>query len=472
MLRTCQRHGRILSAIGALLLLLGLVLPDRAGGAPASGERPEHAALVAIDGPIGPATSGFLDQALAQAVEEGAQFLILRIDTPGGLDSATRDIVRLILSSPIPVVGYVAPEGARAASAGTYILYATHVAAMAPATNLGSATPVPISGPAPTLPRPGIDRDPESTDPEADEKEAGPAPPEGDAMRRKVLNDAAAYIRGLAEKRGRNAEWAERAVREGANLTAAEALEQNVVDLVAPQMAALLEQLHGREVEALGAKQVLNSQGIELREIQADWRFRLLAVLANPTIAYILLLAGLYGLLLEGYSPGAILPGVVGAICLLLGLFALQMLPVNFVGLGLMALGIVLLIAEMLAPSFGVLGFGGIVAFVLGSVMLMDSDVPGYAVNLGIIAGIAVFASALMAMTMVLLLRSRRKPVVTGDARQIGQRVEITRFASGRGQARLGGEIWQVRSDHEFPAGAEARVVEVRGLTLIVEPVD
>ena len=456
--------------LGAVLLACALQVFGQLQSAPSPQSSAGHGALLRIDGPIGPATSAYLEHAGRQAVEEGASVLVLQIDTPGGLDSATRDIVRWILASPIPVIGYVSPEGARAASAGTYIMYATHVAVMAPATHLGSATPVPISGPAPSLPKPGIGG--KDSDETADDGSGSAGGPEPDAMQKKVINDAVAYIRGLAERRGRNVEWAELAVREGANLTASDALEKNVIDLVAPTLQDLLAEISGREVETSAGKRVLVTAGLTVREIEPDWRMKLLAALASPTIAYILLLAGMYGLLLEGYNPGAMLPGVVGAICLLLGLFALQMLPVNYVGLALMILGIALLIGEMMVPSFGVLGFGGIAAFVLGSVMLMDSDVPGYAVNVGVIGGIAAFASVLMGLTIYMAVRSHKKPVVTGEVRQVGQIVQISSFESGKGQARLGGEIWNVRCSSSLSPGDRARVTEVQGLTLMVEPIE
>lgn len=441
-----------------------MLLAATAGAAPETPVAAPEAAVITLEGAIGPASSAYFEKALAQATARGARLVVLRIDTPGGLDGAMRDIIKDILASPIPVVGFVGPGGARAASAGTFILYATHVAAMAPATNLGSATPVPIGGGMPTPARPGK---PETAEP-GEDPPAEPAA--GDAMQKKILNDAVAYIRGLAEQRGRNADWAEQAVREGVNLTASEALAQNVIDLVAADVPALLAALDGRSVRTSAGELRLETAGLVVREIEPDWRFRLLSVLASPTIAYVLLLVGVYGLLLEGYNPGAILPGVVGAISLLFALFALQVLPVNYVGLALMALGLALLVTEALVPSFGVLGFGGIVAFVFGSVLLMDTDVPGYGVNLGLIAGLAIGASLLMALTLYLLARSRRQPVVTGDALQIGQTVVVSSFAGGQGIARLGGEIWRIRSSAALAPGSRARVVAIDGLVLQVEP--
>ena len=442
-------------------------------------ERPSaasHAAMIEIDGAIGPATTGYFEKASRKAVADGASVIVLRIDTPGGLDGATRDIVRNILNSPIPVIGYVAPGGARAASAGTYILYACHVAAMAPATHMGSATPVPIGG----RPLPAGDR---GDDPLADknddngkggdkgqtapaaEKEAGQP---GDAMQNKLLGDAVAYIRGLAERRGRNADWAERAVREGISASSREALELRVIDLISPDSKALLEAVDGRKVLMAGGEQTLATAGIEIRDYPPDWRMRFLAVLTNPAVAYFLLLAGIYGLLLEGYNPGAVLPGVMGAISLLLGLFAFQLLPVNYVGFALILLGIVLIIAESLLPSFGVLGFGGIAAFVFGSILLLDIDVPGYQTNMGIVAGVATVAVLAMAATVYLLARSRRVAVVTGTQALLHSELVVSEFADGNGWARLKGEHWRIRADQPLAPGDRVQVVAVDGLTLQV----
>ncbi|WP_454830311.1 NfeD family protein [Pseudoxanthomonas wuyuanensis] len=443
-------------------------------------ERPTavgHAALIEIDGAIGPATTGYFEKASRQAASDGASVIVLRIDTPGGLDGATRDIVRAILNSPIPVIGYVAPSGARAASAGTYILYACHVAAMAPATHLGSATPVPIGGR--TFPagdrgdEPAADKD----DGDRNDGDKGPAAPPaekeavptGDAMQNKLLGDAVAYIRGLAERRGRNADWAERAVREGVSASSREALELGVIDLISSDSQALLKAVDGRKVLMAGGEHTLATAELDMRDYPPDWRMRFLAVLTNPAVAYFLLLAGIYGLLLEGYNPGAVLPGVMGAICLLLGLFAFQLLPVNYVGFALILLGIVLIVAESLLPSFGVLGFGGIAAFVFGSILLLDIDVPGYRTNMGIVAGIATVAVLAMAATVYLLARSRRVAVVTGEQALLQSELVVSEFGGGRGWARLKGEHWRIHADQPLLPGDRVQVIAVDGLTLRVK---
>jgi len=444
-----------------LLLCAAVVLSAAAGDAvvpPPAG----HAALIELDGPIGPAVSGYFDKARREAIDSGAALILLRIDTPGGLDGAMRDIIKGILASPVPVVAWVAPDGARAASAGVYLMYAAHVAAMAPATNLGAATPVPIGGSAPAEPVPKKK--------DAADKDAEAEAPPGDAMQHKLVNDAVAYLRSLAAARGRNGDWAERAVREGASLPAQEALKLKVIDLVARDRDDLLRQLDGRQVTTASGTVRLQTAGMSVETIAPGWRFAFLAILTNPTIAYLLMLAGIYGLLLEGYHPGAILPGVVGAICLLLALFAFQLLPVNYVGLALILLGVGLMIGEALAPSFGALGLGGVIAFVFGSVLLMDIDVPGYAINRGIIGGIALGAAALLGLTLLLVHRARRAPLSTGDALTLGQSVVILEFDNGSGWARLGGERWRVVSGSTLRPGQRARVRRVDGLTLTVEP--
>ncbi len=433
--------------------------------APAPADAAGQAALITIRDAIGPATSGYFEKAHRRALESGASVIVVQIDTPGGLDSAMRDIIKLVLNSPVPVACFVAPGGARAASAGTYILSACHVAAMAPATYLGAATPVPVGGSAPL---PGMPEKPDPKDGKDEEKQESPkAAP--DAMQTKIVNDAVAYIRSLAEKRGRNADWAERAVREGASLSAERALEQKVVDLLADDVTDLLKKIDGRKVTTTTGEITLQTAGLAVESIDPDWRMKFLSIITNPTVAYVLLLIGIYGLLLEGYHPGAILPGVVGAICLLLAMFAFQVLPVNYVGLALVLLGVVLMIAEAFAPS-GVLGVGGLVAFVFGSIMLMDIDVPGYGVNRGIIFGIATVAAGVLAGTLYLLWRARQAPVTTGDATLVGHTLEVLEANGSEGWGWVAGERWKFRSSAPVRAGARLRVTAIDGLTLIVEP--
>jgi membrane-bound serine protease (ClpP class) len=448
------------------ILIAGLLAAACSTAAGAS-----YVALVEIDGAIGPASSTHFEKAHQRAVDGGAHALVLRIDTPGGLDSAMRDIIKGILSSPIPVIGWVGPGGARAASAGTYILYASHVAAMAPVTNLGAATPIPVGG---SWPMPGA-QDPKGQDDEGKEKESPQVRPgrmPTDAAQAKVVNDAVAYLRGLAEQRGRNADWAEAAVREGASLSARDALAQQVIDLMAEDIAELLRAVDGRTLQTAAGEYTLRTADARVETIEPDWRIKLLGALTNPTVAYVLMLIGIYGLLLEGYSPGALVPGVIGAISLLLALYAFQMLPVNYVSLALILLGVALMVAEALAPSFGVLGIGGAAAFVLGSILLMDVDVPGYEINLGVIAGIAASAVALLGATLYLLWRARHSPVVTGEGGFSGHSVVALEAIDGEGWAEFAGERWRVRSARPLARGQRARVIRRDGLRLDVEPLE
>ncbi len=433
-----------------------------------------------IKGAIGPATADYIAKGIAYAQDQNATLIILEMDTPGGLDSAMRAIIKDILASSVPVATYVSPEGSRAASAGTYILYASHIAAMAPATNLGAATPVQIGGGG--SPLPGQQPAPEGKEPAAggdgaDEEKAptdaeSTAPTlEGTAMERKAINDAVAYIRGLAEMRGRNADWAESAVRDAASLSAEQAQEQNVIDLVANSIDELLAAIDQRRVRVGDEDVVIETTDLELDAFEPDWRTKLLAVITDPTVAYLLMLAGIYGLLFEGYNPGALVPGVVGAICILLALFAFQVLPVNYAGLALILLGLVLMISEAFVPSFGALGLGGVVAFVFGSIILFDHEVPGFQVARSLIISIAVVASLLLLGLLTMFARMRLRPVVTGMEEMIGSVGEAMEDFIGDGRIFVHGERWQAQTDVAIRKGDAVKVTRVDGLTLGVEPV-
>ncbi|WP_225444596.1 NfeD family protein [Pseudomarimonas arenosa] len=436
-----------------------------------AGERP-LVIEVAIVGPIGPATTDFFRRALLQAEQRGAAALILRLDTPGGLAEATRDIDQAILSAKLPVIAWVAPSGSRAASAGTYILYASHLAAMARGTHLGAATPVAIGGPSsPTPPRPLSGANPGDSDQEdKPSQDADPQPQT--AMERKVVNDSAAYLRALAELRGRNVDWAERAVRSAESLTADEALQNNVIEVLADNRSQLLNQVHGREVKLSDQKVVLDTRNALVELIEPDWRTELLSLITNPSVAYVLLLAGLYGLLLEGYNPGATVPGVVGVVCLLLAAYALQVLPVNFAGLALIIVGIGLMLAELTTPSFGVFGIGGVVALVFGSVVLFDSDVPGFAVSRGLIGGIAAISGGGVLLLLYVLARARGQPVSSG----LDELLRLPAIAlddfQRQGWVQARGESWRALSEQPVKRGQRLQVVAVDGLKLRVKPSD
>ena len=427
-------------------------------------ESPDRRAiLVNVQGPIGPATMDFLVSSLEEAASRNAELVIIRLDTPGGLDASTRGIVKAILNSPVPVATFVAPEGARAASAGTYILYASHIAAMSPATNVGAATPVNIIGAKPPGQKGGSDEN---------EEDSGPAPDSGDAMSRKVINDAVAYVRGLASKHGRNADWAELAVREAASITSGEALEIGVIDLIAKDAGDLLEQVNGRTVEVQGRDRVLDTSSLLVEQLEPDWKSELLAVITSPTIAYLLLLIGVYGLILEGYNPGAILPGVVGAICLLTALYAFQMLPVNYAGFALIVLGIILMIGEAMAPSFGALGIGGVISIVIGSIILIDTDVPGFAVSRPLIGAIALAGSLGLLAIIGIAVKARQRPVVAGREELAGAAGTALMDFETRGDVFVHSERWSAVTESPLRKGQAIVVTGIEGLTLEVRPAD
>lgn len=405
-----------------------------------------------IKGAIGPATADYLVRGLDQASTANAYLILIQLDTPGGLDKSMRQIIKALLASNTPVACFVGPSGARAASAGTYILYACHVAAMAPATNLGAATPVQIG--SPSMPKPPNDKNDKV--------------PEKTAMEKKVINDAIAYIEGLARLRDRNVEWAKLAVSEGASLDAEQALKQNVIDLMATDIPDLLKKLDGYRL-TMGTEQIkLNTGNLPIKSYQPDWRNEFLATITNPNIAYLLMLAGIYGLLFEFSNPGMGLPGITGGICLLIALYAFQVLPISYAGLGLIILGIALMVAEAFAPSFGVLGLGGIVAFVIGSIILMDTTLPAYQIAIPLIAALAITSAMLLVILLRLLVKSRQQVLVSGLQHLVGQTAKIECLHNNVAMVRLDGELWQTSCQDSLTPNDPVIVDEADGVVLQV----
>lgn len=462
-------------AISILLILLGatgLVLAPQGQAQQATGpaeqtesEAPGIAHVLDIDGAVSPASADFIIRGLARAAEEEARLVILRMDTPGGLVTSTRQINSAILASPVPVATFVAPSGARAASAGTFIMYASHLAVMAPGTSVGAATPVSMGGGSVPFGGPDPAEDAEGADDDA------PAAPSGDAAMNKALNDAISQIRSLAEIHGRNADWAERAVRDAATLTASAAVTENVADFTARSLAEVLDMADGRVVKMDGEEFVLQTRDLSIVEIDRDLRTQILSIIADPNLAFLFMIVGFYGIVFELFNPGALIPGTVGGISLILGMFALSILPFNFAGLALIGLGLALLIAEVFSPSFGVLGIGGTVALAAGGVFLFDGDVPGVDVSIPIIAAVVIASLAFTAVTVRLAMTSHKRSVTTGQSDVLRSTGRVQDWEGMEGHVFLQGERWRARhSGGPLRPGTSVRVDRIEGLTLDVSP--
>jgi membrane-bound serine protease (ClpP class) len=443
----------------AALLAVGAAVGLAAAQAqPTSAPPGPRAFLTDVNGAIGVATARQITRAIDKTKSENGVALIVRLDTPGGLVSSTREIIKMMIASPVPVIVYVAPSGARAASAGTYITYASHVAAMAPGTNIGAATPIEIGMPGMPGPK----------EKDKDKKSDG----EPSAAQRKSINDMVAMMRSLAQLRSRNAEWAEKAVREAATLTATEALKERVIEIVAASPDEVLAQADGRKVSVNNAEWTLATKGAAIVNIETDWRTRLLSVVADPNVAFILLMIGFYGILFEFWHPGTFVPGTVGAISLILALTALSALPVHYGALALLILGIALMIGEALTPGFGILGLGGLIAFVVGAIFLFeggDRDME-IAVSLPLVIGFALTTAALIFGVIGAAMQARRRPTTTGSEQMIGSSGQVVRWDGSSGQVRVLGEIWAARGTTTLKPNDTVRVVGREGLILLVEP--
>jgi len=445
---------RAVTMIVAAAAMVALVLPLEAAA--------KQAVVLEIDGAIGPAIADYLVRELRAARPGEIGIIVLRMNTPGGLDTSMRMMISAILASPVPVATYVAPNGARAASAGTYIAYASEIAAMAPGTNIGAATPVQL-GAIPV----GRPNEPSGQKKDQDkEKSAEPA----DTETRKVVNDAVAYIRSLAELNGHNADWAVEAVRAAASLPASDALKLHVIDAIAADVPDLLRKIDGRTVTIAGQPKRLETAGLEIVTVAPDWRTELLAIITNPNVAFILMLIGVYGLIFEFLNPGSVAPGLIGAISLVVALYALNLLPINYAGAGLVLLGVGLMVAEAHIGAFGAIGIGGVVAFVIGSIMMFPSQVPEFELSPFAIAGAAAVTAALFLLVLSMLLRSRKAVVVTGKEALLGAEGEAVSWQGQQGRILVKGEIWSARAAGPLQPGTRVKVIDRDGLVLVVQP--
>ena len=468
-----RRAGAVLALAGAGLLALSALAQESAGPADA---RPVHVAP--LTGVIGPANAAFITGAIEDA-EDGARALVIEMDTPGGLVDAMREINLAILSSQVPVIVYVAPQGARATSAGAYILYASHLAAMAPGTTVGAATPVEF-GPASEPPELPADTPAEPAEPAPSDEAAPaegdaapaeePAPSSAQAMRNKVVNDSVAQIRALAELRGRNADWAERAVREGVSLTAEQAVEMNVADLVAPSLQALLEAADGRTVTLVeGREVVLALAGAEVERVEPGFALELLQVITNPNIAFLLINIGFIGLLASFYNGLEPVTLIAGLICLIVGFYALNTLPVNYAGAALIVLGLGLLIAELFVASAGVLAISGLAIFALGAVMLVDTEIDALQIDWRLIAGMTAALGALTFAAVSYGLAAQVRKPVSGRESLTGMEGDVLEWSGAEGFVHVDGERWHAVSRDALSPGDRIKVTGIEGLTLTVK---
>ena len=422
--------------------------------------------VLTVEGAIGPATSHHISKALDKAADDNAELVVIRLDTPGGLVDSLRIIVQDILSSPVPVCTFVAPNGARAASAGTYLSYASHISAMCPVSNIGSSTPVTMGSSPNNVPSvPGAPDIPNESDETDDAQENGTS-----AMDRKILEDSVAYIKSLAELRGRNVEWAEKTVREAANLTSSEALELNVTDYIAQDVQDLLEQVHGATIENVnGNTVVMDTAEAIVVEIETDWVYEFLRIITNPNVAYLLLIVGINAIIIELYNPGLGGAGILGIICLVLGAYALHLLPLNYAGLALLVVGVILFIAEAITPSYGIFGLGGIVSFIAGSLLLYDTDIPAFQISFAVVGAISTVTALLLIFVIRTALKQRKKGPISGIDGLLGKEARVMADFTDEGRVFAEGETWTATTDVPLSRNDKVVVRDIDGLTLKVE---
>jgi len=444
-----QRRFKIFFSF--LLLSLGLLLSSVSADEKTQNGQTQNIVVIEMDGAIGPAFTDYLNRGLARARNENAQLLLIELDTPGGLLTSTRDMASLILESDVPVATYVTPSGAHAASAGTFIMYASHIAAMTDGTNVGAATPVEMGGPSSPMPDQQDKDQPEEEETKSNDKN----------MSQKAMEDTKAFIRGLAEIRGRNKDFAESAVTDATSLTAREALDQNVIDYLASSRSDLLDQIDGKTITLKNGNDItLNTADAPVSEYKPDWRTSLLSIITDPNIAIILMTIGVYGLILEFYNPGTMIPGTIGAICLIAGLFAMNVLPLNAAGIVLMLLGVGFMVAEMFAPSFGILGLGGLAAFLFGAAILFDTEnMMGIGLDWGTLIAIGLFGLIIVGMTVWLTVNAYRKEVTTGPESLIGEKAEVVEWNGTEGRVHIQGETWQAYSENEYTLQKKDKVL-------------
>jgi membrane-bound serine protease (ClpP class) len=413
----------------------------KASSPPTQASHSKKVYLITVDAAITPVVAEYINKSIDLASKANAEAVIIQLDTPGGLVDSMREIVKKMMSADVPVVVYVGPSGARAASAGVFITMAANIAAMAPTTHIGAAHPVTMEG--------KMDK----------------------TMESKVVNDLAAMARSIAEKRGKNAKWAEEAVRKSVSITETEALKSKVIDYISPDIPTLLKDMNGRTVDLIVGKRTLRTEGAEIVEIKMGFRFKFLNTISNPNIAYILMILGFYGLYFELSNPGAVFPGVAGAICLILAFYALQTLPINYAGLMLILLGVGLFIAEAFITSHGVLGVGGTIAMAIGSVMLIESTSPYLRISWTVIAPVVALSALLFIITVSLAVRVHREKADTGKEGMIGLTGEARTDVHASGQVFVRGEYWTAWSDAPIQKGDRVKVEAVEGLKLKIKKI-